>query len=95
MRGALLSAVFILCLAASCNVTREEIEATVWLNNFPPASLCLTNPELSQYGFYRRLNNGKLEFMSMCKKEARDFFAIPKADFNRLLDRALPKPQEN
>lgn len=84
---------FILLLG-SC-VTREKVQSTIWLTNAPlPLEYCDQIPELRMYGFYRKLNSGKLEFVSFCKKESRDFVIMPKAEFNELLDRALPKPRE-
>lgn len=79
--------------------SREEINATTWLNNTPlPAELCEANPELKRYGFYRRLNSGKLEFMSYCKpctdgaKDcAKNFIAIHENDFQKMLDKYVPE----
>lgn len=86
--------IFILLLLSSC-MTREKIEATVWLTNAPlPLEYCQQIPELKLYGFYRKLNNGKIEFVSFCKKESRDFVTMPRSEFDELLDQALPKPRE-
>lgn len=86
----------ILCLAflgASCNVTRKEIEAYAWLNNTPlPPELCEREPTLKRYGFYRRLNDGHLEFITFCNPLARDWVAISKRDMKNLLDAYLPEP---
>jgi hypothetical protein len=72
----------------SCRVTRQEVEATLWLNNSPiPAEVCRKEPDLWKYGFYRRLDSGKFEFVSFCKLEARKWIAIYEDDMNRLLDR--------
>ena len=76
-------------------VTREKIEATIWLTNAPlPLEYCEQIPELKMYGFYRKLNNNKIEFVSFCKKESRDFVTMPRSEFDEILDQALPKPRE-
>jgi hypothetical protein len=87
-----------LLFLSSC-ITREEVDAVIWLNNFNDdknsmAGVCERNPEIKQYGFYRKLNNGKLEFVSICNTTARNYLAVQKDDFNRLIDKALPKPPE-
>lgn len=86
---------FLLLFLVSC-VTREQVSAIVWLNNFPlPAEYCEQFPELKLRGFYRKLNNGKIEFVSACKAEARNMVTSTEKDFNELLDRALPKPRKS
>lgn len=88
-------AVLSLLLLCSC-ITREEIEVAIWKNNFNDAKgsmkeLCETYPEIKDYGFYRKLNDGTLEFISVCNPHAREMLSIHNADFVRLMDRALPK----
>ena len=87
----------------SCKTAiREEIDATIWLNNSPlPATICEREPELKNYGFYRRLNSGQLEFMSFCrpctegvKDCAKFWLGIRDDDFNRLMDKYVPHPQQ-
>lgn len=74
------------------NITRDEVDATIWLNNLPlPAELCEREPQLKKRGFYRRLDNGKLEFVSVCNPKAKDWISANKVDFNRILDKTLPK----
>ena len=69
-------------------ITRSEIEATVWLNNSPlPNEICRANPELTRYGFYRRLNDGRFEFVSFCRPNAKEWIAIHKDDLERLLNK--------
>ena len=84
---------FILLFLSSC-INREQVMAVVYLNNFPPIRLCILHPEIAEYGFYRKLNSGDLEFVSLCKEDAKRFKSIPDADFTRLMDRALPKKKE-
>jgi hypothetical protein len=72
-----------ICLT-SC-LTRKEIEATIWLNNAPiPASLCKEGVE--KRGFYRRLDSGKIEFVSFCSPEAKQWLSIHKDDLQKILD---------
>lgn len=71
---------------------RRKIEAAIWLNNSPlPESICLNE---SQYGFYRRLNSGKFEFVSFCKEEAKRFVAIHEKDLEKLLEITLPSQKK-
>jgi acid phosphatase class B len=70
-------------------VSRKKIEAAIWLNNFPPKELCERNPELHQYGFYRKLNNGKLEFVSICKEEAKKYLTMYKDDLDEIMQEAF------
>lgn len=86
----------LLTLTASC-VTREEIEVAIWMNNFNAQELkeiCEREPVMNQVGFYRKLNDGRLELVSVCKKEAHEFLEMTKTDFNTILDKTLPKPPE-
>ncbi len=89
MKGLIL--VILLFPLSGC-VTRRQVQAAIWLNNAPlPADLCRDVPELSRYGFYRRLNDGRLEFVSWCKEEAGQWFAIHKDDLERLLNQGIPE----
>jgi len=58
------------------------------------AELCKELPELNQYGFYRKLNNGKLEFITFCKPEARKYISIHGDKFNQLLEQLLPEKRK-
>ena len=86
----------LLLIVLSCSgcPSRQEIEATFWLNNGLPAELCEKMPELWKRGFYRKLNTDKYEFISFCDPRARDWIASYKDDVNRILDAYLPKPPE-
>lgn len=84
--------VLAILLLAGC-VTRSEIKAALWLNNGMDAGLCAREPALRNYGFYRRLNDGKLEFISYCNPVAREFFAIHKKDLEELLNATLPEQE--
>jgi len=48
-------------------------------------------PSLWDYGFYRRLNTGQLEFISFCDPRAADWIAVHKADLKKILDELLPE----
>jgi len=80
----------------SCLVPkRSEIDANIWLNNGPlPAELCAANPDLALFGFYRRLNDDRLEFVSFCNPASREWLAINDKDFNKLLDKYVPKKEK-
>jgi hypothetical protein len=75
-----------LILTGCKTVSREEIDAVLWLNNAPlPAEICAVS---DRYGFYRKLNDGKLEFISWCKTEAADYVAIRKDDLEKIFKKA-------
>lgn len=76
-------------------VTREEVKAYVWLNNGMPAEICAREPELLNYGFYRRLNDDKFEFISFCDERAKNWLGIYKADFEKMLDALLPEKRDD
>jgi len=50
-----------------------------------PSDLCQAGGK--DYGFYRRLAGGKLEFVSFCSPKAKDWVSIHKDDLKRLLDK--------
>jgi hypothetical protein len=75
-------------------LSREQVDAKVWLNNAPlPAELCAKLPELKEYGFYRKLNDGTIEFMSFCDPRAADWLSMYKTDYGKIMDQLLPKPK--
>jgi hypothetical protein len=87
----------LLCLSflfvlPSC-ITRQEISAAIWLNNGLPSELCQKEPELRNYGFYRKLNSGKIEFISFCSARANEWLSMHQGDYNRLLEKALGTQQ--
>jgi len=77
-------------------VSRQELNAAIWLNNAPlPDELCDASPLNRLYGFYRRLNDGKIEFVSFCNPDAADWISMHKDDFKRLLDRGTRPNKRN
>lgn len=90
--------IFLLLLCCcSCKPTRDEINATVWLNNTNATEfkkLCAQERDLWKIGFYRILNSGQIEFISFCNENAYMYFAIESKDFNEILDKYLPKKDE-
>ena len=44
-----------------------------------------------QYGFYRRLNDGKIEFLSYCTEAGGKMVSMDVEKFNQFLDELLPK----
>lgn len=63
----------------------------VWLNNGISAEICEREPSLRDHGFYRRLNDGRYEFISFCDERAKDWLGVHSTDFNRVLDELLPQ----
>ncbi len=91
MKNKILIGIFLAISLTGC-LSRKEIQASIWLNNAPiPVELCEEKPELKQYGFYRRLNDGKLEFISFCDPSAHKWLAMYETDFNRILDELIPR----
>lgn len=85
-------------------VTRQEVEATVWINNLPiNQELCDKYQEVNVRGLYRVLNDdqckdlghkpGCKEFVSICNSKITKFVSIPEEDFNRILDALLPRQE--
>jgi hypothetical protein len=70
-----------------CRPTRDEIEAALWLNNFKhlPVELCISVPELNDYGFYRVLDNHELEFISICDPSSSNWLAMHETDLSELM----------
>lgn len=65
----------------------------MWLNNSPiPAAICQQGAK--DYGFYRRIEGGKLEFVSFCSTKAKDWVAIHKEDLERLLKKIAEGDQK-
>lgn len=91
-----------LVLTGCLTPSREEINATIWNNNFPlPADICSREPDLHQRGFFRRLDSGKLEFMSVCKactpeqKDCAQFWkSVHANDLDALMDKYIPKQND-
>jgi hypothetical protein len=84
----------VVAISSGC-ITRQEIKAYTWLNNSPiPDELCAREPALQNYGFYRRLNNKKFEFISFCDPRANDWVAFYNKDLEAVLDKLLPKKRD-
>lgn len=63
----------------------------VWLNNGIPSDICDREPSLRDRGLYRRLNDGRFEFISFCDERIKDWISVHSTDFNRVLDDLLPQ----
>lgn len=78
-------------LSPGC-LTRKEVDAALWLNNLPlPKELCTAQPALRDRGIYRRLENGKLEFVSVCTPQIHDYMSAHKDDVKKVMDALLPE----
>lgn len=78
-----------LILISSC-VTRKQIEAATWVNNFHviPAELCYPGAALHRVGFFRRLDDGRFQLVSVCAAQASKMLSVTAADYQKLLDAA-------
>jgi hypothetical protein len=89
--------ILFLVLTSCKTPTRKEIDATLWLNNTNAKvfrDLCAREPVLLNIGFYRKLNDGRKEFISFCSPRAVNYFGILDRDLNNMLDKYLPEPQD-
>jgi hypothetical protein len=81
----------LLILSLSSCVTKKQIEAATWLNNYHviPDELCYPEGPLYEVGFFRRLNDGKFQFVSICSPTAGKMMSVTPEDYKKLLDAAL------
>jgi hypothetical protein len=79
------------CVMLSGCITRGQVKASTWLNNGLPEDLCVSEPRLRDYGFYRRLNDGRLEFMAFCNPQSVHWLSFFDQDLNTLVDKLLPE----
>jgi hypothetical protein len=87
-QASLLALALLGILCQGC-VSKKRIRAHIWLNNSPiPQEICDREPTLKDYGVYRRLTNGKLEFVSFCEGLASEFLSMHKSDFEKLMNEA-------
>lgn len=89
----------LVCLGCNSLPTRKQVEAAIWSVNTPlPADACGVKPatctsastSLWCRGFYRFLNDGKLEFISFCAPESRDMKGVWGPQLKEMLDKYLP-----
>lgn len=96
----------ITCLAflslSGCALTREQVDAATWLNNFDFIQhnaqldeLCGTKRSpgpLRQLVLYRKLNNGKFQTVPICDIDKNNpFFSVNSADYQKILEALAPK----
>lgn len=76
----------LLSLTISGCIHRPNADIAVWLFNPPPPMFCDSDP--LKFGFYRRLNSGQYELISVCSPEAAKFIGIHERDAVKI----LPEP---
>lgn len=86
MKAKILLIILALPLIAAKCPTKTQINAAIWLNNGLPAEFCCDKCEGWEYGFYRKLNDGKFEFISLCDPKAKDWVSMHKDDFKKFTD---------
>lgn len=81
-------------------MTRSQVDALIWLNNGAPKEICDREPTLHDYGFYRKLDSGQLEFLSFCAVGAdgqtplsEDYVSMKNEDFQKLMDELQRQPK--
>lgn len=87
-------------LLTSC-LSRQDVEAEIWLNSGLPPDICAQNPDLSKFGIYRKLDTGKIEFISYCQQipdaagsmitAVQLYDSVNNAKLQNILDALLPK----
>jgi hypothetical protein len=84
-------ALLLILLASSGCITRKQIEAATWLNNFHSIdpTLCYPNGPLYERGFFRRLDDGRFQFISICTETASKMLSATPEDYKKLIDAAL------
>jgi hypothetical protein len=88
-------AICLACLALTGCLSRKEVQATAWLQTGLPPEICASNPDLKDYGIYRKLDSGKFEFVSICDKEITRWISIYDEDFKRILDALVPERDDD
>lgn len=78
-------------LLSGCGANKAAIKAAIWLNNGISEDICEKTPPLWDYGFYRRLNSGQLEFLPFCDPQSAHWLAIYDQDLEKILDETLPQ----
>jgi hypothetical protein len=86
-------ALLLILLASSGCITRKQIEAATWLNNFHSIdpTLCYPGGPLYERGFFRRLDDGRFQFISICTETAAKMLSVTAEDYKKLLDAALER----
>lgn len=87
----------------SC-LSRKEVQAELWEQSGIPVELCDKMPELNQYGIYRKLDSGKVEFLSYCKTvqdengkmipAVQNYLSVSTKKFNEFLNQLLPEVKD-
>jgi hypothetical protein len=85
--------ILFMMLALSGCVTRKQIEAATWVNNFNSLSpeLCYPAGPLYRVGFFRRLDDGKFQFVSACSPTGAKMLSVTAEDYKKILDAALER----
>jgi hypothetical protein len=95
LKFAIVFLAFVLAVLSSSCVKRSEIKAAVWLNLSISEETCRERPELRDVGVYRRLNDGRFEFVSFCSPLIEQYFSIYRDDLERILRETLPNDEAN
>jgi len=94
--------VIALLLLASC-ISRRDIDAVVWVHDQVPSEICRREPKLEDLGVYRKVNctpqlvevgickpnqRTKVEFVSLCQSEIKQYLSIEKRELEEILKKA-------
>jgi hypothetical protein len=81
------------CLACQ-TPTRSQVDALTYNNNFTalPPDICQREPELYKFGFYRRLDDGRIAYFSICDKDIPVFVSMKYDEYDALLRQYIRKP---
>lgn len=87
-------ALLISFLALTGCPNRAEIRAHLWLESGIPKKICAAVPEVAKSGIYRKLNDGRYEFISYCNPEIAHYLSIQDAELNDILNRYIGPEQQ-
>jgi hypothetical protein len=76
------------CLALNSCVTKKQVEAATWLNNFNtiPKEYCLPGGPMYNLAYYRRLDDGKLQILRLCAGQNHLMFSVWHEDYKKIMD---------
>ena len=83
----------LLLSSLSACVTKAQVDAVIYLNNTNAmVDVCIKEPELHNFGFYRKLNSGQFEFISFCDAASNTMLSMTKDDYEKIMMGLVPKP---
>lgn len=66
---------FIILLCTGCITLTPKFKGDVWLHDSIPPELCMRYPDIQDFGIYRKLNDGSMEFIPYCDDEIKNYLS--------------------